>query len=666
MCGITGFINFDGHNKDESRARIKRMTDTLIHRGPDDEGYYVDDFAALGHRRLAIIDIASGQQPMATDDGRYQIVFNGEVYNFLDIRSDLESKGYRFRTRSDTEVILHAYAQWGEACVERMNGMFAFAIWDVKDRCLFVARDRVGKKPLYYVHNGSTFAFASELKALRAGGVCPDEINPQALDCYFTFGYIPSPMTIYRGAHKLRPAHRLLIDARGARQSRYWNLSFAGKTHATMEEAIEEFEALLDDAVRIRLMSEVPLGVFLSGGIDSPLVTASMAKVMDKPVVTNSIGFYDKKYNELPIAREVAEHLKTDHHEFLVEPNAAEVLEKIAWHFDEPFADSSAVPTWYVCKMARENVTVALSGDGGDETFGGYTFRYNPHVLESRIRSVLPASLRSLLFGTVGRLYPASARLPKPLRLKTIFENLSVSDSEAFYHDLIWLRSDLREKLYSKDFMRSLNGYTPFEEVKGLYTSRNGESSLDRAQFTDINFYMTEDVLVKVDRMSMAHSLEVRSPLLDYRIIEFAARLPSSYKLNGKQGKLLLRRSLQRRLPSEIVNRPKHGFSIPAAEWLRQELRPYAESVLNNSSSIVSNIFNQRELVDIWNRHQAGRRDHSVFIWGTMMLKLWEIENLAGKPSLGILGERLSGNATGKSYRALWCRALDTCTCPVS
>jgi len=315
-----------------------------------------------------------------------------------------------------------------------------------------------------------------------------------------------------------------------------------------MEEAVEEFEALLDDAVRIRLMSEVPLGAFLSGGIDSPLVTASMARIMAKPVITNSIGFSDKKYNELPLARAVAEHLKTDHHEFMVEPNAAEVLEKIAWHFDEPFADSSAIPTWYVCKMARENVTVALSGDGGDEAFGGYTFRYNPHVVESRIRSVLPVYLRSLLFGALGRIYPASARLPRPLRLKTIFENLAVSDSEAFFRDLIWLRSDMRDKIYSADFMRSLNGYTSFEEVRGLYTGCDGEDALDRCQFADISFYMTEDVLVKVDRMSMAHSLEVRSPLLDYRIIEFAARLPFYLKIKNRHGKLILRKASEKRL----------------------------------------------------------------------------------------------------------------------
>lgn len=624
MCGITGFVNFKGHNREEAEHRVKRMMDTLIHRGPDEEGCYIDNYAALGHRRLSIIDLSSGHQPMQTGDGRFQIVFNGEIYNFLEIRAELETRGHRFLTRSDTEVILYAYAQWGESCVELMNGMFAFAIWDTKERKLFIARDRVGKKPLYYVRKGSTFAFASELKALRAGGLCTDEIDLRALDCYFTYGYIPSPMTIYGGTQKLRPAHWLLIDMRGVRESCYWNLSFANKTNIKMEEAAEKFQVLLDDAVRCRLMSEVPLGVFLSGGIDSPLVTASMANAMEGPVVTNSIGFGERRFNELPLAKLVAAHLKTDHHEFVVEPNAAQILENIAWHFDEPFADSSAIPTWYVCKMARENVTVALSGDGGDENFAGYTFRYNPHILEARLRAVLPAVLRTVLFGVAGSLYPASTRLPKPLRLKTILENLAVSESEAFYRDLIWLRSDVRDKVYSADFMHSLKGYTPFEEVRGLYTDCDGDSALDRSQFADINFYMTEDVLVKVDRMSMAHSLEVRSPLLDYRVMEFAATLPRQLKINGKRGKMLLREVSSKRLPAQVVRQPKRGFEIPAAQWLRKELKPMFRQMVFSKHSLITDKLNREEVDRLWQEHLSASRDHSVFLWGLMMLCLWE------------------------------------------
>jgi len=391
-----------------------------------------------------------------------------------------------------------------------------------------------------------------------------------------------------------------------------------------MDDAADEFESLLDEAVKCRLMSEVPLGAFLSGGLDSPLVVSSMARIGNGTVLSNSIGFDDKYLNELPAARAVAEYLHTDHREFFVRPDAADVLEKIAWHFDEPFADSSAIPTWYVCKMARENVTVALSGDGGDESFGGYTFRYIPHVLESRIRQILPVSVRGLVFGPLGAIYPGSAWLPKPLRLKTIFENLAVSDEEAFYRDLAWLRADTRQAVYSPDFMNSLQGFTPFETVRPFYAGSDAIDTLGRSQFTDINFYMTDDVLVKVDRMSMAHALEVRSPLLDHRIVEFAARLPGRLKIDNKLGKLLLRRVAERRLPAEIINQPKRGFSIPADRWLRQELKLPAAEVIFSSDSIISDVLRREQLQEIWDRHQAGSRDHSVFLWGLMMLGLWE------------------------------------------
>jgi asparagine synthase (glutamine-hydrolysing) len=472
--------------------------------------------------------------------------------------------------------------------------------------------------------DGPVFAFASELKALRAGGFHLGEIDPEALDCYFSFGYIPSPKTIYGKASKLRPAHALVVTENGIRQNRYWSLSFADHVESSLDRAADEFESLLDEAVGCRLMSEVPLGAFLSGGLDSPLVVSSMAKVCNRAVLSNTIGFDDERLNELPTARAVAEHLHTDHREFFVRPDAAGVMEQIAWHFDEPFADSSAVPTWYVCKMARENVTVALSGDGGDENFGGYTFRYIPHVLESKVRKLLPASFRGLAFGAIGAIYPGSARLPKPLRLKTIFENLASGDAEAFYRDLVWLRPDTREALYSGDFMNSLHGFTPFETVRPFYAGSDATDALGRSQFTDINFYMTDDVLVKVDRMSMAHALEVRSPLLDHRLMEFAARLPAGLKIDRSQGKLVLRKAAERRLPAEAVNRPKRGFSIPAAQWLRSELKSIAAQSIFSRNSLVSDVLRPKQLETIWNQHQSCARDHSVFLWGIMMLHLWE------------------------------------------
>ena len=624
MCGIAGFINFNRHDKAKAKDQIIKMADTISHRGPDEEGYYIDDYAALGHRRLSIIDLASGQQPMGSLEGQVQIIFNGEIYNFLEIRAQLQAKGYRFHTSSDTEVILLAYIEWGEGCIERLNGMFAFAIWDARNKLLLLARDRVGKKPLYYYHGDHSFAFASELKALQSSNFFPTKIDFQALDCYFSFGYIPAPRSIFASVKKLSAASYIVVSEKNLKERKYWELNFADPVARSMQDAADELQVLLDSAVQCRLMSEVPLGVFLSGGIDSPLVVAAMAQVSDVPVMTNTIGFDEHGFNELPAAKLVAEHLKTDHREFIVKPEITNILGKIAWHCDEPFADSSAVPTWYVCQMARQNVTVALSGDGGDESFGGYTFRYLPHLLESKIRAFLPSILRRPIFGTLGSLWPGSARLPKPLRLKTIFENLAVSDVEAFYRDLIWLRGDIREALYTPDFKKSLQGFTPIDTIYPLYTGNNATGALGRAQFTDIHFFMTDDVLMKVDRMSMAHSLEVRSPLLDYRIIEFAARLPTNLKLNSRQGKLILRELAARRLPSEIEKKPKLGFSIPTATWLRNQLKGIAEDVIFDKNRMIYNILKEQKVKQIWQEHQSRSRDHSVFLWGLMMLGLWE------------------------------------------
>lgn len=632
MCGIAGFVSFEGHARDDAAARVKCMADAIVYRGPDEEGYFVDDHIAFGHRRLSIIDLSSGQQPMGGLEGRVQIIFNGEIYNHLEVRADLKQLGHRFRTNSDTEVLLRGYVQWGERCVEKMNGMFAFAIWDAREQRLLLARDRVGKKPLYYVRTGSVVAFASELKALRAGGLCPTEIDPESLDCYFSFGYIPAPRTIYRGVHKLRAAHTLMISVHGETEREYWDLSFAEPVNRTLEAATEELESLLDQAVKCRLMSEVPLGAFLSGGVDSSLVVSSMARLQNRPVITHTIGFNEQEHSELPLARQIAGHLKTDHHEFTVTPDAASELERIAWHFDEPLADSSALPTWYVCQMTRRSVTVALSGDGGDEGFGGYTFRYLPHVAESQIRRKLPAMIRTPAFGLMGGIWPASAALPKPLRLKTIFENLAVGDAEAFYRDLIWLRPETRCLLYSPGFLETLRGFTPMETMAPYYRHSDAPDALGCSQDTDIHFYMTDDVMVKVDRMSMAHSLEVRAPLLDYRVLEFAARLPSALKINCREGKLPLRRLAAKRLPEEISKLPKRGFSIPAAQWLRGELRPLVEESLSSAHRLPAEPLQPNYLKRVWREHLSGARDHSVFLWGLMMLGMWQ--KVTAKPNM--------------------------------
>ena len=625
MCGITGFINFSCHNPEEASSRIRKMADSIAHRGPDEEGFYVDEHAALGHKRLSIIDLSSGQQPMTTLDKRYHVVFNGEIYNFITIRAELENKGYRFQTASDTEVVLNAYAEWGDDCVKRFNGMFALVIWDRVEKKIFAARDRVGKKPLYYTWDGNRFVFASELKAVLAGGFSKKNLNIRALDCYFCMGYIPAPLSIYDDVQKLPPAHTLTITRDGLIQKKYWELDFSRPRAISMNQAAEQLEEILMDAVKIRLISEVPLGAFLSGGIDSTLAVSFMSKLLDSPVLTNTIGFDDAEYNELSAAKTVAAHLKTDHREFVVAPDARQTILSIAGYLDEPFADSSVIPTWHVCRMARKNVTVVLSGDGGDEAFGGYTFRYIPHLMESKIRSVIPTAVRSSLLAGIGALYPASSRLPKFLRLKTIFENLSTHAAQAFYNDLVWLREDTRRQLYSREFLSGLKGFTPEETVIPLYLTSNAEDPVAKSQHTDIQCYMTDDVLVKVDRMSMAHSLEVRNPLLDYRVLEFAARLPLNLKMDHHTGKLILRHMSASRLPKSILDLPKKGFSIPAAEWLRKDLNSFAHDHIF-SSDILATYLNSLYLKKIWDQHQTKNRDHSVLIWGLMMLGLWEKE----------------------------------------
>ncbi len=629
MCGIAGFVDFNGHLKEEAERALKAMTDVISHRGPDAQGQYVDNFAALGHRRLSIIDLEGGAQPMADETGRYIIVFNGEIYNFLDIRKELESKGYTFQTRSDTEVILKSYMEWGKGAIERLCGMFAFAIWDRDERTLFLARDRIGKKPLYVYEAKGKIAFSSEIKSILTLGV-ERALDLEATDCYFSFGYIPSPRTIFKSIRKIPPAHYVLKTPERSQEKRYWDISFKPREMAVEEALDEGLFPVLRCAVRERLISDVPLGAFLSGGIDSPLVVALMKEFTEDRILTNTIGFSTDEFNEAQVARKIARHLATDHREFTVTPQVKDLLPKIAWHFDEPLADSSAVPTYYVCAMARENVTVAISGDGGDEGFGGYTFRYIPHLWESRLRAILPNALRCPLFSLVARLYPRSARLPRPLRLKTIFENLSVSDSRAFYKDLVWLPDDIRYRVYSPNFQSELAGFTPFEIVHPLYEHVKGLDPVTRAQYCDMHLYLPEDVLVKVDRMSMAVALEVRAPLLDHRVLEFAATLPLSLKIAGKRGKILLREAVTRFLPRDLMDRPKQGFSIPEAKWLREDLREFVEGALSKRDSILRELFNEKEIKHIWEKHVSGRENHSVFFWAYMMLSFWEDNFLRG------------------------------------
>jgi asparagine synthase (glutamine-hydrolysing) len=502
--------------------------------------------------------------------------------------------------------------------------MFAFAIWDAPRHRLLLARDRVGKKPLYFTHQGSRLAFASELKALLAAGEVERELDREAVDCYFTLGYVPSPRSILRQARKLPPAGRLVFDEQGLRQQRYWSLSFAHQATLSDGQATERLDELLQEAVRGRLMSEVPLGAFLSGGIDSSLVVGMMSQALAEPVKTHAIGFDIAAYDELPHAKAVAEACHSEHHEHTLHPDAQRVLPLLAWHFDEPLADASAIPTYYVCQMARSQVTVALSGDGGDEGFGGYTFRYRPHQVESRLRQTLPSSWRGLGFGLAGRVYPKWDWLPQPLRLKTVLSNLAVSDARAFYLDLSLMSPAVREGLYRTSFLDELRGFTPYEAVGPLYSRSDASDPVGRSQHADILSYMTDNVLVKVDRMSMAVSLEVRCPLLDHRVLEFAAQLPLEQRLRGNEGKWLLRQVAGRYVPRQVFDRPKQGFSPPVAEWLRGDLRRLGEDTLFGAPSVLRDYVDIAMMRRLWQDHQRGIRENSQILWCLLMFRLWE------------------------------------------
>ncbi len=635
MCGIAGMVYTDpGHPVD--RALLRRMTDTMVHRGPDAEGFHIGLGVGLGHRRLSIIDLATGDQPVFNEDRTVAVVFNGEIYNFQELRAGLEARGHRFATRTDTEAIVHAYEEYGEGCVERFRGMFAFAVWDERARRLLLARDRVGKKPLYYRYDREGLSFASELKALLRDPGVKRVVDPEALDDFLSFGAVPAPRTIYAGAEKLRPAHYLVWEDGRIRSAEYWDLRFGDRSRRSETEYLDEFESIFSEAVGLRMISDVPLGAFLSGGVDSTAVVAAMARHSDRPVVTTSAGFMERNYNELNHAKLVAKTMETDHHEVMVQPRAAEILPRLTWHLDEPFADSSAVPTFYVSKAARERVTVALSGDGGDEAFAGYSWRYGLNLLEFRVRRWIPPWIRHTVLRPISDAWPKGDQLPRPLRWKFFLRNLSLSPERAYFHDMSLFTPADKEGLLSWDFRRALNGYDSCAHFERHFNRVQGLDHLSRILYLDTKTYLTNDILVKVDRMSMANSLEVRSPLLDHRVMEFAAALPPSMKYRGVTSKYLLKRHLTGRVPPSVFQRPKMGFSIPLAAWLRGELREMAEDLLFSERSMVRGYFVPEFVRGLWASHQAGRRNHSHHLWALMVLELWhrlfvdEVSSFAG------------------------------------
>ncbi len=622
MCGITGVVYTD-LTRSVDPEQFRRATHTLVHRGPDAEGYFFAPGVALGHRRLSIIDLSTGDQPIYNEDGTKAVIFNGEIYNFRELRSELESLGHRFRTTSDTEAIVHAWEQYGDACVTRLRGMFALALWDLTHRRLLLARDRIGKKPLYYLYDPERLLFASELKALVAHPDVTRELDLEALDDYLAFGCIPPPRTAYRSIAKLPPGHYLVWQNGQIRLAEYWDLVFPEGPPRTEADYLEQFDSLLTEAVRLRMISDVPLGAFLSGGVDSSAVVASMAAQSPRPVATTTIAFNERAFSEATHARLVARTLATDHREVVVVPKAIEVLPKLVWHLDEPFADSSALPTYYVASAARERVTVALSGDGGDELFAGYEWRYGLSLIEHRIRRCLPLWLRSALLSPLSAVWPKGDRLPRFLRWKFLLRNLSLQPERAYFYDMSLFTPEEKARLLTPDLRRQLIHHDSFELYDHYFRKVRTLPHLNQILYVDTKTYLPNDILVKVDRMTMASSLEVRSPLLDHKIIEFAASLPPSLKYHRTTSKYLLKRHLQRRLPSSLVHRRKMGFSIPLAQWLRDDLRDSSADLLFSSRAIARGYFELNQLRHLWDQHQRGQRDHSHRLWALMVLELW-------------------------------------------
>jgi asparagine synthase (glutamine-hydrolysing) len=621
MCGIAGLYHC-GTPKPVDPARVARMADALAHRGPDGSGVWTAPGVGLGHRRLSIIDIAGSPQPMHSVDGRAVIVFNGEIYNYRELRAELEAGGARFHTDGDTETILAAWQRWGVDCLPRLHGMFAFALYDLGKRELLLARDRLGVKPLFtaLLSDGS-LAFASELKGLLAHPLLRRTADPRAVEDYLAWGYVPEHGSILDGVEKLPAGHYRLLrhDAPPAAPARWWEVSFENRRRGNDDDLAAELEFHLREAVSSRMVADVPLGAFLSGGVDSSSVVAMMAESSREPVRTCSIGFDVAALDETAYARQVAAQFGTEHRERIVDPNDFGAVDALAAMFDEPFADASALPTWRVCQLARETVTVALSGDGADEAFAGYR-RQVFHAREERARALLPASLRRPLFGALGRVWPKADWAPRPLRAKTTFQSLATSGDEGYARALSVVSPELRVSLYSPEFRRALGGYRAEQPLLEIMRGAPARSGLDRAQYADLTFWLPGDILTKTDRTSMAVSLEAREPLLDHRLVEFAASLPERMRVRGGQGKWLLKKAMTRRLPRDILYRPKQGFVTPIAEWLRGPLASEARAVGRGAILAQTGWFDADRLSSLAEAHISGRSDHSRLLWQMIML----------------------------------------------
>jgi asparagine synthase (glutamine-hydrolysing) len=620
MCGITGI--FDMRAKREiNRAQLRRMNESQHHRGPDEGSVHVEPGLGLGHRRLSIIDVSTGQQPLFNEDGSVVVIYNGEIYNYQELIPELLALGHVFRTKSDTEVIVHAWESWGEDCVTRFRGMFAFALWDRNRETLFLARDRLGVKPLHYaLLDDGTLVFGSELKSLLAHGGLKRDIDPLAVEEYFALGYVADPRCIFRQARKLPAAHTLCLRPGQPLPPprEYWDVRFSLANPIGLEEACAELATRLRESVRLRLMSEVPLGAFLSGGVDSSAVVATMADLSAEPVNTCSIAFEDATYDESRFAKTVADRYRTRHSVETVRSDDFALIDSLARLYDEPYADSSAIPTYRVCQLARKHVTVALSGDGGDESFGGYR-RYSLHMMEERFRAALPLGLRRPLFGALGRAYPKADWAPRALRAKTTFEGLARTSVEAYFHSLSVMRGPMRDRLFSPRLKAELGGYNAQEVFAHHAANAGTDDPLALIQYIDLKTYLVGDINTKVDRASMAHSLEVREPLMDHVLVEWLATLPSSFKLRSGEGKFMLKRAMESQLSHEVLYRPKMGFAVPISRWFRGPLRQRVREAVLGERLADTGWFEQRALESLVDEHQSGRRDHSAPLWSLLV-----------------------------------------------
>jgi asparagine synthase (glutamine-hydrolysing) len=621
MCGISGLFDVQGLRSFDP-ALLTRVNNVQSHRGPDEHGLHLEPGVALGHRRLSVIDLSTGQQPLFNEDATVAIVFNGEIYNFQSLVPELKALGHHFKTHSDTEVIVHAWEAWGPDCVQRLRGMFAFAIWDRHQQTLFLARDRMGVKPLHYgwLDDGS-FVFGSELKVLTAHPGFDRALDPHAVEDYFSFGYIPDPRCIYRHAYKLPAAHTLTLrrgDAQRPSPQPYWDVHFTNDNAIDLPDAQAELRERVSESVRLRMIADVPLGAFLSGGVDSSAVVATMAGLSEQPVQTCAIGFDDPKFNESAYAQQVADRYHTDHHLEIVKSDDFDLIDTLAWLYDEPYADSSAIPTYRVCQMARKHVTVALSGDGGDESLGGYR-RYRMHLGEESVRSRLPLGLRQPVFGTLGSLYPKADWAPRMFRAKTTFQAMAMDPVQAYHHSMSHLRQEQRQRLFSPAFKRELGGYNSIQVFRDHAERARTDDPLALIQYLDYKTWLVGDINTKVDRASMAHSLEVREPLMDHELVEWLATLPSDLKVHGGQGKYVFKSAFEPLLPHDLLYRPKMGFSVPLASWLRGPLsQRMRESVLSDRM-MASGYFNAATLQTMVQQHIGGQFDHSTALWMLIM-----------------------------------------------